>query len=102
MAAVLACGSGAVLSLRFEAVLWGLRRGDPVRTEVTVPRRLGRRKGIRSHRAILEPDEITEVDAIPITTAARTLLDLAAVSTDRRCSEPWSRQERSGLPTTHL
>lgn len=79
MAAVLACGSGAVLSHRSAAVLWGLRRGDPVRTEVTVPRRLGRRKGIRTHRAILEPDEITEVDGIPISTAARTLLDLAAV-----------------------
>lgn len=69
MAAVLACGWGAVLSHRSAAVLWGLPRGDPVRTEVTVPRRLGRRKGIRTHRAILEPDEITEVDGIPITTA---------------------------------
>lgn len=36
-AAVLACGSGAVLSHRSAAVLWGPRRGDPVRTEVTVP-----------------------------------------------------------------
>jgi predicted transcriptional regulator of viral defense system len=79
MAAVLACGPGAVLSHRSAAALWGVRRGDPSRTEVTAPGRVGRRKGIRAHRVSLRPDEITEVDGIPITTAARTLLDLAAV-----------------------
>ena len=79
MAAILACGSGAVLSHRSAAALWGIRRGDPVRVDVTVPRRLGARKGIRAHRARVCLDEITETDGIPVTTAARTLLDLAAV-----------------------
>jgi hypothetical protein len=45
MAGVLACGPNAVLSHRSAAVLWGLRRGDAVRTEVTVPRSLGGRGG---------------------------------------------------------
>ena len=79
MAAVLACGPGAVLSHRSAAALRGIRRGDPSRTDVTAPGRVGRRRGIRAHQAALPPDEITEVDGIPITTAARTLLDLAAV-----------------------
>jgi very-short-patch-repair endonuclease len=78
MAAVLACGDGAVLSHRSAAVHWGICRPDPSRTDVTAPRRVGRRDGIRAHRAILPADEITEVDGIPVTTAARTLFDLAA------------------------
>lgn len=79
MAAVLACGPGAVLSHRSAAALWGLRRGGPARTEVTVQRRVGGRDGIRAHRATLLPDEVTVVDGIPVTTVARTLFDLAAV-----------------------
>jgi very-short-patch-repair endonuclease len=79
MAAVLACGPQAVLSHRSAAVLWGLRRGDSARTEVTAPGRVGRRDGIRPHRATLPPDEVTVVDGIPVTTVARTLFDLAAV-----------------------
>jgi very-short-patch-repair endonuclease len=79
MAGVLACGPNAVLSHRSAAVLWGLRGGEAVRTEVTVPRRLGGREGIRAHRGELAPDEITQVDGIPTTTVARTLLDLAAL-----------------------
>ena len=78
MAAVLACGPDSVLSHRSAAVLWGIRRADAVRTDVTVPRKLARRTGIRTHRGEVTPDEVTEVDGIPTTTVARTLLDLAA------------------------
>lgn len=78
MAAVLASRPNAVLSHRSAAALWGIRRGDAVRVEVTVPRRLGGREGIRAHRGDVAADEITEVDGIPTTTVARTLLDLAA------------------------
>jgi very-short-patch-repair endonuclease len=79
MAAVLACGPNCVLSHRSAAALWGIRRADAVRTEVTVPRKLARREGIRAHRGGVAADEITQVDGIPTTTVARTLLDLAAV-----------------------
>ena len=79
MAAVLACGPGAVLSHRSAAALWGIRRGDPSRIEVTAPGRVGRRPGIRAHPVDLAADETTEVDGIPTTTVARTLLDLAAI-----------------------
>ena len=78
LAAVLACGPGAVLSYYAAAALWGIRRGS--RMEVTVPRG-GRkpRKGIKLHYANLPADEITIHDGIPTTTVPRTLLDLSAV-----------------------
>jgi very-short-patch-repair endonuclease len=78
LAAVLACGPGAVLSHHAAAALWGIRRGS--RIEVTVPR--GGRKsrtGIRLHWANLPDDEIATHQRIPTTTVPRTLLDLSAV-----------------------
>ena len=53
MAAVLAGGPGAVLSHRSAAALWGMRGASGGRVEITVPRKLGRRSGIRAHRALL-------------------------------------------------
>jgi very-short-patch-repair endonuclease len=77
MAAVLACGPGAVLSYLAAAALWGFRGGFPV--EVTVPGGRRGHQGIRLHRANLPDDEITTHHGIPTTTVPRTLLDLAAV-----------------------
>ena len=79
MAAVLACGPHGTLRRRSAAALWTIRRGDPARIEVSAPGRVGRRPGIQAHRLSLPLDEITVVDGIPVTTAARTLFDLAAV-----------------------
>lgn len=77
MAGVLACGTGAVLSHRAAAALWGIRGGS--RTEVTVPRAKHKRRGIVLHRAVLPADETTTHHGIPTTTVPRTLLDLSAV-----------------------
>ena len=79
MAAVLACGPDAVLSHRSAAVLWGILESARAWVDITVPRRLGGRAGIRAHQASLAPDESTIQAGIPVTTVARTLLDLAAV-----------------------
>ena len=78
LAAVLACGPGAVLSHFAAAALWGVRRSS--RVEVTVPRggRTGR-PGIHLHWANLPDDETTTHHGIPTTTVPRTLLDLSAV-----------------------
>jgi very-short-patch-repair endonuclease len=77
MAAVLAGGPDAVLSHRAAAALWEIRRGaHPL--EITRPRDL-QRPGIRTYRCRLPADEVTVHDAIPVTTPARTLFDLAAV-----------------------
>jgi len=79
MAAVLAAGPAAVLSHASAAALWDLRRSSAVLIDVTT-RRTGRaRPGLRIHRPrTLRPDETTTKDAIPVTTPARTILDLAA------------------------
>lgn len=51
-------------------------------TDVTVPRRLKPREGIRPHVARnLRSSDVTKHEGIPVTTAARTLLDLSALST---------------------
>jgi very-short-patch-repair endonuclease/predicted transcriptional regulator of viral defense system len=78
MAAVLACGSDAVLSHQSAAALWGLmpdRRG-PV--HASVPRATRERDGIVVHRRKLGPRDVTEHHGIPVTTPATTLVDNAA------------------------
>jgi very-short-patch-repair endonuclease len=79
MAAVLACGPGAALSHRDAGALWDLSATDRRGIEVSTPRHRRDRAGIEIHRARLEPDETTIHEGIPVTTVARTLLDLAAV-----------------------
>ncbi|GHH70371.1 type IV toxin-antitoxin system AbiEi family antitoxin domain-containing protein [Promicromonospora soli] len=52
--------------------------------EVILPHRYqGRRDRIRAHRAALGPDEVTVVDGLPVTTAARTVADLVVDGHDR-------------------
>jgi very-short-patch-repair endonuclease len=86
MAAVLACGPDAVLSHASAAALWDLRRSAAAYTDVTVPRTGGRKRpGIRIHRPRRLPrDEVTTRDGIPVTTPARTILDMAALLTRSR------------------
>jgi Transcriptional regulator, AbiEi antitoxin/Protein of unknown function (DUF559) len=81
MAAVIACGPGAALSHRSAAALWRIRQRGSGLVDVTVPSQNGRRRpGIRLHRsARLRSEEVTARDGIPVTTVARTLLDLADV-----------------------
>jgi very-short-patch-repair endonuclease/predicted transcriptional regulator of viral defense system len=77
MAAVLACGADAVLSHRSAAAHWGI--GYPsYKIDVTTPRDSRSRKTIRPHTAVLHEEDRTIHDGIPITSVARTILDLAA------------------------
>jgi len=78
MAATLAGGPGAVLSHRSAIVLWGIRASTGSAPEVTTPRSLRSRPGVRFHRAPLPADEITTREGIPVTGLFRTLLDYAA------------------------
>jgi very-short-patch-repair endonuclease len=81
MAAVLACGPGAGLSHRSAADKLGLRATHRSRIDIISPRRPGRRHAsIDAHTSrTLLPRDIKNVDGIPCTTIARTLLDLAAI-----------------------
>lgn len=80
-AAVKACGVGAVLSHRSAAVRWGLLRRYDGPVEVTAPTRRSRRARLRPYEVKLDPRDVTTKDGVPITTLARTLVDLAAILT---------------------
>ncbi|MGI8580217.1 MAG: type IV toxin-antitoxin system AbiEi family antitoxin domain-containing protein [Solirubrobacteraceae bacterium] len=80
LAAVLACGAGARLSHRSAIAAKGLRYDDRQRIDVTVPvgSACGRTlPGLIVHRARLAESDCDEVDGIPVTSVARTLVDLA-------------------------
>jgi very-short-patch-repair endonuclease len=84
MAAVLACGPGAVLSHWSAAWLWRLLELADDLIEVTVPRSNRRRPGLRVHRSrSLAPEDIRMHRGLPVTAPERTLLDLAEVATTR-------------------
>jgi Protein of unknown function (DUF559) len=81
MAGVLACGPGSVLSHRCAAALLGIRPSSRFVVDVTTPcASRQNRPGIEVHRTRrLDPEDRGAEDGIPITTVARTLLDLAEV-----------------------
>lgn len=80
MAAVLACGTGAVLSHRSAGALWAISDVEHGSVDVTAPNRRGRHpSGIDAHRHSLSAGDWTTVRGIWCTTVERTLLDLAAV-----------------------
>jgi predicted transcriptional regulator of viral defense system len=80
LAAVLAVGPGALLSYYSAGWLWGIWRGSPKPIHVTafVPRHHQPPKGITRHRARnwVEADRALVV-GIPVSSVARTILDLA-------------------------
>ena len=79
-AAVLAVGTGAVLSHRSAAEQLGLLPETGGEVDVTiVGRNPGVHPGIRIHRPrALAPADVTTVRGIPVTSIARTICDLAA------------------------
>lgn len=99
MAAVLACGRGAVLSHSTAAALWGIRASSAARVDVTVARRgAHHRRGIRVHAVRdLDPEDRAQREQIPITSVARTLLDLAEVLQPQTLSRAFEEAERLEL-----
>jgi hypothetical protein len=79
MAAVLCCGGEAVLSHRSAGALWGIAVEHPGRIDVSIrgSRRCAHR-GLRARtRPSLAPGDLTRHRGIPVTTVARTIVDLA-------------------------
>jgi len=101
MAAVLACGEGAVVSHRSAAALWELLPhpgpSAPVDILVPMPER-GRRPGIRArHTSRLQESETTTWNRIPVTTPARTVLDLAGELRMQELERVVAKTERESL-----
>jgi hypothetical protein len=102
MAAVLTCGTGAVVSHRSSAALLGLIDKGPVVIDVIAPPSRGRGiDGIYLHRVRPpRPEETGTFDGIPCTSPARTLVDLAGVVGERTLRSAFERaaaQRRSML-----
>jgi len=77
-AALLACPDGAVLSHRTAAALWKLRPPIGGDVHVTIGEKQGQRAGIHTHRTRrLDPQDIRTYELLPVTSPARTVLDLA-------------------------
>jgi predicted transcriptional regulator of viral defense system len=100
LAAVLAVGPGALLSYYSAGWLWGLWQGSPAPFEVTtfVPRHHLPPKGVVRHRARnLDDADRALVDQIPVTSVARTLLDLAWKLRSDQLRRVLARAEDLGL-----
>ena len=105
LAAVLACGRGAVLSHLDAAALHDLRPGGHRRVDVSVPRRgTQRAAGLRIHvTKTLTTEDVDEVDRISCTRPERVLLDCADVvnlATLERMAE--TGYQRRIFQTLHL
>lgn len=100
MAAVLACGPGALLSHRAALALWDLRRSESGVIDVTVPGRSGRRgpEGIRVHKSeMLEDGDVAAVEGIPVTSLPWTVFDYAAIANQRQLRSVLEALERRRL-----
>jgi Protein of unknown function (DUF559) len=92
--ALLAYGDDAVLSHDTAAAAWRLRKSGGA-VHITCPRTgVASVPGVRAHRSRRLPGhERTELRGMPITTPARTVLDLAPRLSDRRLEQLLDRGE---------
>ena len=93
--AVLVGRDGALLSHRSAAALWGLTSQSPP-VEITTSSRQ-RVPGIAFHEGGVHPEERTTVNGIPVTSVARTLLDLAEVVNEQEFTSAWEEADRRRL-----
>jgi hypothetical protein len=98
MAAIQSCGEGAVLSHFSSAWLWGLGAPAPAHPDVTVPARGHRREGITIHHStIFDEEDLAEIENLPTTSVARTLLDIAGLRQSWWLGTVVDRAKRRGL-----
>lgn len=96
LAAVLA-NQPAAASHVTAAWIWRLLRTRPGTFHLTAPSRRHRKNLIVVHFATLDPDDVTTVDGIPVTSPARTVLDLAPDETVRGLGRLLQRAEDNEL-----
>jgi very-short-patch-repair endonuclease/predicted transcriptional regulator of viral defense system len=92
--ALLSVREGAALSHWSAAALWGLWTPAPAETDVTVVRtsKASSNPGVRVHRSrILQSKDVRIRRGLPVTSPARTLLDIAPTATDRQLELAFDR-----------
>lgn len=98
MAAVLSCGTAALLSHRSAGVLWGVAPYSGRWIDVTAAGSRRRNRGrVAVHGCRLDPNDHADCDGIPVTTVARTLFDLAEVVDARRLERAFENADRMRL-----
>jgi hypothetical protein len=98
LAAVYACGEGAVASHEDAAWLWGLSRRRGRYFHATVAHARKGPPGVKLHcvRA-LHPDDTATVEGIPTTSVPRTLTDLGASLSELQLRRTFEEADRRGL-----
>lgn len=92
--ALLSVREGGALSHWSAAALWGLWTPMPARIDVTVDRDApaATNPGVRVHRSrILQGKDVRIRRGLPVTSPARTLLDIAPTATDRQLELAFDR-----------
>lgn len=97
LVACLAWGDEAAASHRSAAPIWCLGGFQWGPVELTVPRARRRSCPGIVHRNLLPPVDVTVVDAIPVTTPTRTLIDLASVAPSDSVEEALDDALRRGI-----
>jgi len=96
LAAVLACAP-ALASHTSAAWLWGVLRSRPGTLHVSTGTRRHPKPYVQLHHACLLDEDRAVIDGIPVTSLARTLLDLAAMLPARRLRRAIERSEELQL-----
>ena len=97
MAAILACGPGAILSHESAAALWGIRNGGAHVIHISIPAtRRVRLRGIHTHRRNPMP-AATTIRSIPLSQPLFTLVDLAATLRTDPLEAAINEADRLGL-----
>ena len=97
LAAVLAFGDDAVASHITAAAIWDIRQTSSRLIHVTVPGHARDRDRIRVHRRARYQDDVAVRDAIPVTSLARTLVDLGDVAPAVQVRNAFVRAEQLRL-----
>lgn len=99
LAAVLSSGPGALVSHHSAARLWSFVSASRPGVDVTVPGRdLRSRAGVRQHQVNhIDPRDTTTQHDIPVTTPARTLVDLAGALGSRELGRAVEQARIQGL-----
>lgn len=81
--ALAAVGADSAISDLSAAAELGVRLPHPQVVDITCPRALRPRPGIRLHRRGLDGDEVRSIAGLPVTSPSRTLFDLASTVSAR-------------------
>ncbi len=103
--ALLACGDEAVLSHRAAGYVHGLLESKPRRIDITMWHRTrnGHVEGLPIHRAVrLEAADRRTVKGFPVTSPARTLVDLASELPDRALARTVDKALLLGITTIRV